>query len=50
METGSRLIQEYGSWSEVRRHSLPNKHGVLVLQVERDTKSEKSTGDPTRKR
>ncbi len=50
LETGSRLIQEYGSWSEVRRHSLPNKHGVLVLQVERETKSEKPATDPTPKR
>lgn len=50
LETGSKLIQEYGSWSEVRRHSLPNKHGVLVLQVERDPKSAKPAADPTHKR
>lgn len=35
LHTGSELIQEFGSWSEVRRRSLPNKHGVLILQVDR---------------
>ncbi len=38
LETGSKLIQEYGSWSAVRRHSLPNKHGVLILQVDREAR------------
>lgn len=49
LQTGSQLIQEFGSWSEVRRHSLPNKHGVLVLQVDRDPKDQKSAPEPTRK-
>lgn len=36
LDTGSKLIREFGSWTEVRRQSRPNKHGVMVLQVKRD--------------
>ena len=43
LDTGSDLIREFGSWSEVRRMSRPNKHGVMVLQVERTDQAPKST-------
>ncbi len=33
LDTGSKLIREFGSWAAVRAHSKPNKNGVLVLQV-----------------
>lgn len=33
LETGSNLIREYGSWSNVRKHCFINKHGVYVLKV-----------------
>ncbi len=33
LETASRLIQEFGSWSNVRNHCFVNKHGVYVLKV-----------------
>lgn len=36
LDTGSKLIREFGSWTEVRRKSRPNKHGVMVLQVKRE--------------
>lgn len=41
LDTGSKLIREFGSWAAVRAHSKPNKNGVLVLQVvdeERDAR------------
>lgn len=43
LDTGSDLIREFGSWSEVRRKSRPNKHGVMVLQVKRTDQVPKST-------
>lgn len=46
LETGSKLIQEFGSWSAVLERSKPNKNGVMVLQVER--KSEASRTDRPR--
>jgi hypothetical protein len=45
LETGSLLVQKFGSWSEVRRHSRPNKHGVMIVRTDDDAK-DKPKGEP----
>ena len=31
LQTGAKLIKEFGSWDEVETHSRRNKHGVYVV-------------------
>ncbi|HCQ53046.1 MAG TPA: hypothetical protein DIV82_02560 [Brevundimonas diminuta] len=45
LDTGSKLVREFGSWTEVRRQSRPNKHGVMVLQVKREDRERVSPQD-----
>lgn len=40
LQTGSDLVKEFGSWSEVENNTRRNKHGVFVV-VRKDERTDR---------
>lgn len=40
LQTGRDLVKEFGSWSEVEKHTRRNKHGVFVV-VRKDERTDR---------